>query len=307
MSKLFDTRMSEWREQIDGCLHKIISETSYPDDFKEILEYAVFPGGKRLRPILFLEWHSLFAPPNEESLKCACAFELFHCYTLIHDDMPCMDNDDMRRGKPTVHKMYGEGKALLAGDALLDLAYITMYSACYAVGKFKNVGAFPLGGDIGVLRGQYLDVYGKCDSLDELLGDVYMHKTASLITAACKMGYLFMSDMPEDEYRASYILYKVESELAGRSDKQKDIRVSLAEGAGMFGLAFGVAFQIYDDISEYIAGEKADSTSVFDFVKLDEAKELLNTYLNNAAAQLKRGYAGDTSYLEELIEKFIIV
>ncbi len=307
MSELFDNRMAEWREQIDGCLHKIISETSYTDDFKEILEYAVFPGGKRLRPILFLEWHSLFAPPNEESLRCACAFELFHCYTLIHDDMPCMDNDDIRRGKPTVHKMYGEGKALLAGDALLDLAYMTMYSACYNVGKFKYVSAFPLRGDIGVLRGQYLDMYGKSDSLDNLLSDVYVHKTASLIMAACKMGYLFMNDMPEEEYRASHILYMVESELNGTSDKQKDMRISLAEGAGMFGISFGIAFQIYDDISEYISGEKADSTCVFDFVQLDKAKELLNFYLNKAIAQLNRGYSGDTQYLREFINKFIIV
>ncbi|MCH5160511.1 MAG: polyprenyl synthetase family protein [Clostridiales bacterium] len=307
MGQLFDTRMAEWREQIDSCLHTIISETAYPDDFKEILEYAVFPGGKRLRPILFLEWHSLYAPPNEESLKFACAFELFHCYTLIHDDMPCMDNDDIRRGKPTVHKKYGEGKALLAGDALLDLAYMTMYSAAYAVGKLKNIQAFMLSGDMGVIRGQYLDMYGKAEHINNLLGDVYMFKTASLIASACKMGYLFMSDMPEEEYRAPFIQHIIDRLFIPNPDKYKEQRVSLAAGAGMFGILFGVAFQIYDDISEYVAGEKADSANVFDFLPLDEAKELLNTYLNDAVAQLNREYNGDTSYLKQLVEKFIIV
>ena len=104
MSKNFDTRMMEWREQIDKCLFKIIAGSSYPAEFKSILDYEVFPGGKRLRPILFLEWHSLYAPPDESALLFACGLELMHAYSLIHDDMPCMDNDDMRRGKPSVHK-----------------------------------------------------------------------------------------------------------------------------------------------------------------------------------------------------------
>ena len=97
MSVRFDTRMHEWREQIDANLKKAIELSAYPSDFKDILDYAVFPGGKRLRPILFLEWHSLFAPPGEAALDFACGLELMHCFSLIHDDMPCIDNEDMSR------------------------------------------------------------------------------------------------------------------------------------------------------------------------------------------------------------------
>lgn len=307
MSEKFDARMHEWREQIDNFLKRIISTSNYPTEFREILEYSLFPGGKRLRPILFLEWHSLFAPPDESALLYACALELMHNFSLIHDDMPCVDNDDMRRGKPTVHKKYGEGKALLAGDALLDMAYYCMSDACCYRKNFKPSACFSLRGDKGIIHGQYLDLYSDCKTLDDLIG-VYKKKTGSLITSACATGYLFAQDYDFNDH-LNVLIGGITDDLGldGIVDADLDERTKLIEGVYKFGEAFGIAFQLYDDLSEYIAGEKSDSARVTDFMELDKAKALLNRYLNSAAGQLDRGYNGDTSFLRELIEKFVIV
>ncbi|MCI9404376.1 MAG: hypothetical protein HFJ21_01285 [Clostridia bacterium] len=301
MSKNFDTRMMEWREQIDKCLFKIIAGSSYPAEFKSILDYAVFPGGKRLRPILFLEWHSLYAPPDESALLFACGLELMHAYSLIHDDMPCMDNDDMRRGKPSVHKEYGEGKALLAGDALLDLSYNCMFEACRD--KSSSLIMFSaVRGDLGIVHGQYLDLYGKIGSLDDLI-NVYERKTASLIRACCVIGYTFMQKLDAKEYLA--VLYGA---LDGDGADDDNVAALIKPlSAYKFGHNFGIAFQIFDDVSEYIAGEKSDGTTVLDYLDLDKAKALLNTYLNAALAELDGEYNGDTAYLREFAEKFVIV
>ncbi len=298
MSEKFDARMREWREQIDSCIGRMIDTSEYPAEFKEILNYACFPGGKRLRPILFLEWHDLFGPPGVNALNYACGLELLHCYSLIHDDMPCIDNDDMRRGKPSVHKEYGEGKALLAGDALLDMAYNVMFDASCYEKRCKPSVCFNLSGDKGIIHGQYLDLYGKCDTIEELI-EIYRRKTASLISAACAMGYVFSQDYDFDD--------RINVMLGSIINNDRDGRLNLISGAYKFGEEFGVGFQIYDDLSEYIAGEKFDGTSIMRFLDLDSAKAMLNRFLNQAMSELDRGYAGDTSYLKELVEKFVIL
>ncbi len=308
MSAPFDMRMREWREQIDANLKTAIELSAYPADFKEILDYAVFPGGKRLRPILFLEWHNLYAPPREAALDFACGLELMHCFSLIHDDMPCIDNDDMRRGKPTVHKKYGEGKALLAGDALLDMAYNCMINACYTAGNFTPFFFFKLCGENGIIHGEYLDVYGKCRSLENLIA-VYKRKTAAIIECACSVGYLFsqkfdpLSIVPPSKTEDGKPLVEYIAEMT--DDERRS--AERAGGAFAFGEAFGIAFQLYDDLSEYIAGEKSDGTTVMDYLNLEEAKKLLNHYLNDAITALDSGYDGDTTVLRELVEKFVIV
>lgn len=308
MSVSFDTRMREWREQIDACLKKTIELSAYPSDFKDILEYAIFPGGKRLRPILFLEWHSLFGPPGEDALEFACGLELMHGFSLIHDDMPCIDNDDMRRGKPTVHKKYGEGKALLAGDALLDLAYNCMINSCISMNNFNPLFFYRLCGENGIIHGEYLDVYGKCRSLEDLIS-VYKRKTAAIIESACSVGYLFAQKFDTSSLLPVTWLENGKpliEHIEGMSEEQR-ISAGLIGGAFRFGESFGVAFQLYDDLSEYIAGEKSDGTTVMDYLDLDEAKKLLNHYLNDAITVLDGGYGGDTSFLRELTEKFVIV
>ncbi|MCH5162995.1 MAG: polyprenyl synthetase family protein [Clostridiales bacterium] len=308
MSVKFDARMREWREQIDANLKKTIELSAYPADFREVLDYAVFPGGKRLRPILFLEWHSLFAPPGQAALDFACGLELMHCFSLIHDDMPCIDNDDMRRGKPTVHKKYGEGKALLAGDALLDMAYNCMMNACFAAGNGNPFYFYRLCGENGIIHGEYLDVYGKCRSIEDLIS-MYKKKTGAIIECACAVGYLFAqkfdvkSILPVTWLENGKPLIEY---IEGMTDDERT-NVKLIGGALRFGESFGIAFQLYDDLSEYVAGEKSDGTTVMDYIDLDEAKKLLNHYLNGAISVLDSGYNGNTEYLRELTEKFVIV
>lgn len=292
-----------YKEQIDAELKKIIGELNYSADFKEVLEYALFPGGKRLRPILMLEWHNMFAPTDYYALRYACGLEILHAYSLIHDDMPCMDNDDYRRGKPSVHKKYGEGVALLAGDALMDLAYRILNVPTPAL----EVGPFCLFkdmcGDGGLIHGQYCDLYGKIDNLEDLL-EMCRHKTGALIKLACISGFALGNNL--DYKKCKALLEGQSSDETAATDMSDDnllLNYALASG---FGDAFGAAFQLYDDISEYINGEKISSTSVMNYVDLDEAKKMLNTLLNDAADTLE-ALRGDTAFLRELLNRFIII
>ncbi len=301
MSEFFETRLSEWKEQIDGGLKAIIAGLNYCDDFKKVLEYALFPGGKRLRPILMLEFHNLFELPDEYALNYACGIEILHTYSLIHDDMPCMDNDDMRRGKPTVHKMFGEAKALLAGDALLDLAYRILNAPMPNGGVGPFCGFSSLGGDNGLINGQYIDLFGDIASVDELL-DMYKQKTGALIKLACNGGYV-LGNRRKIRLECDGISGKCNIINEDRSNDRHIINGMLTES---FAQAFGQAFQLYDDISEYISGEKQGERSILKFLDLDDAKKLLNEKLNNSAKALDT-IGGDNRFLHEFIEKFVIV
>lgn len=282
-------RQSAWCEQIDERLHTIIAESHYPPEFKSILEYALFPAGKRLRPILFLEWYNMYAPCDRNAINMSCAFELMHSYSLIHDDMPCADNDDLRRGKLTVHKMFGEGKALLAGDALLNMAYQVAFLAGSESNNVLSVFA-ESGGDFGLVNGQYRDLYSEIDSVENLL-KMYGYKTGALISAACQAG----SSMATNSLNTpSELFYELKQEVYHMHAKE-------------FGDAFGIAFQLYDDISEYVAGESVGESSILKFLDLEESKRLLHEYLNRALAALSFGIHIDSSYLKKLVETFIIV
>ena len=298
----FNRYTDGYREQIDAELKRIISELNYSAEFKEILDYALFPGGKRLRPILMLEWHNLFAPADSYALRYACGLEILHAYSLIHDDMPCMDNDDYRRGKLTVHKKYGEGKALLAGDALLDLAYriLAMPTPNSEASAFAMLNE--MCGDCGLIHGQYCDLYGKIDNISDLL-EMYKHKTGALIKLCCISGYVLGNNL--DYKNCKSILDSLANGSANRDMEEDNLLLGYVL-AGGFGEAFGTAFQLYDDISEYIGGEKISATSVMNYVDLDWAKRLLNTELNDAAKSLD-AVRGNSEYLREFLNKFIII
>lgn len=304
MSKEFDMRLAEWKEQIDDCLNSMVEGLGYTDEFKEILRYALFPGGKRLRPILTLEWHNLFSPPDEYALRYACGIEILHSYSLIHDDMPCMDNDDYRRGALTVHKKYGEGKALLAGDALMDLAYRILNTPTPQGKVSPFVMLAGSCGDAGLIHGQYLDLYGELRTLDELL-KMYRYKTGALITLACMSGFALGNNLDYIEY--DKLVDSIADGKPHRINRDADDRRIVDSVLAMgFGEKFGCAFQLYDDISEYIGGEELSATSVLKFVDLDEAKRLLNTKLNDAL-QILDTLNGDAFFLRELLKKFVIV
>lgn len=285
MTDRFEMRMADWKEQLDGKLHAIINDLLYPEDFKRVLEYALFPGGKRLRPILFLAWHELFSDVDDYALEYACGLEILHTYSLVHDDMPCMDNDELRRGVPTLHTKYGEGMALLAGDALMDLAYRILYKPVPNGNVAPLFAAYAPFGDNGLICGQYLDLFGRLDDIDDLF-KVHALKTGALISFACSGGSAL----------GRRALFGVEHET-------DDSAGALA--AADFGAAFGIAFQLYDDISEYIDGQSIGKTNALNFVDLDEAKAALNLKLNDAAYALN-GIAADTEFLRRLLDRFVI-
>ena len=150
-----------WRKAIDERLRGILRVCRYPRDLVEVIEYSLFPSGKRLRPILFLAWHDTVCPPTDAAVSFACGIELYHTFTLIHDDMPCLDNDDFRRGKPSNHKAYGEGQAILAGDALLNEAYRLCFSECYKGKSYIDAAVLICenAGVAGMIAGQSADLY----------------------------------------------------------------------------------------------------------------------------------------------------
>ena len=293
-----------YKEQIDAELKKIIGELNYSAEFKEVLDYALFPGGKRLRPMLMLEWHNVFSPADNYALRYACGLEILHTYSLIHDDMPCMDNDDVRRGKPTVHKKYGEGMALLAGDALLDLAYriLSMPTPATEVSPFFMFK--DLCGDMGLIEGQYRDLYGKIDNLDDLLV-MCRHKTGALIKLSCVSGFALGNNLDYKKCKALFETSPQSLSQAEASISSDGLLLNYVLTCG-FGDSLGEAFQLYDDISEYIEGQKITSTSIMNYVDLDEAKKMLNTLLNDAADALEP-LRERTGFLREILNRLIII
>ena len=198
------------------------------EDLKNLLNaerYSLFAGGKRIRPMLTLSFCRLFGGDDEAALPFACAVEMIHTYSLIHDDLPCMDDDDLRRGKPTNHKVFGEATALLAGDALLTGAFEVAASNTAAGPEISAKAVAYLAscaGRYGMIGGQIMDLEGETRalSLDELL-KLHSLKTGALISAAAVLGAL----------------------AAGVSftDRVMEDVVTYAENIGL-------AFQIVDDI-----------------------------------------------------------
>lgn len=187
--------------------------------------YSALAGGKRLRPALLMEFYALHGGNAKEALPFACALEMVHTYSLIHDDLPCMDNDDLRRGKPTNHKVFGEATALLAGDSLLTRAFETMLCRCPteipAENALKAAGILAArAGMEGMIGGQVMDLdfETRRPEKEELSQMVHL-KTGCLLMAACEMGCA----------------------LAGAGEEEM-------KKARLYGEKLGLAFQIQDDI-----------------------------------------------------------
>ncbi len=200
-------------------------EDSIPQELHAAIHYSVFAGGKRIRPILCLAAAEACGGDMAPAMPVACALELIHTYSLIHDDLPAMDNDDFRRGKPTSHKVFGEAVAILAGDALLTEAFVLLSRA----EKVRHAAERRLAviqeiahaaGIAGMVGGQALDIRVEKNDLDCAgLTDIHRRKTGALIMAAVKSGAI----------------------LAGASDDK-------IQALGVYGSHIGIAFQIADDI-----------------------------------------------------------
>lgn len=180
-------------------------EVTLPASIHKAMRYSVFAGGKRIRPVLCIEAARLFTSEMKGAVQVGCALEFIHTYSLIHDDLPALDNDDMRRGKPTNHKVFGEAIAILAGDALLTLAFQTLASAPVEADrrlKILNEVARAAGTDRGMIGGQVADIEAERKAVDGA-GLEYIHrsKTAALIRASVVSGALAGGAKPDDVTR----------------------------------------------------------------------------------------------------------
>lgn len=175
--------------------------------------YSLLGGGKRVRAVLTLAACALCGADAADALDYACALEMLHCYSLIHDDLPCMDNDDFRRGRPSCHKQFGEATALLAADALVTAAFETIANAaCSAESRVEAVQLLAKGGgDRGMLYGQELDKHFETVRANEQeLLALHAHKTGALIIAAVELGCAAAGVRPDEEARRALVRYAAE-------------------------------------------------------------------------------------------------
>ncbi|MGI6372994.1 MAG: polyprenyl synthetase family protein [Caldicoprobacterales bacterium] len=223
----FDRQYNQLMGLINDYLYNLLGKMErYPGIIYDSIEYSLFAGGKRLRPIILLSIHRLLGGNIEESMPLAGGLEMIHTYSLIHDDLPAMDNDDYRRGIPTNHKKFGEGIAILSGDALLNLAYETMLENALLyqdrlVRHIKAINAIAQAAGIrGMIAGQVVDLENEGKKVTaDTLKYIHDHKTGSLFMASILAG-IILEDPPDYISRA------------------------LKE----YGSSLGLAFQVVDDI-----------------------------------------------------------
>jgi len=191
---------------VEEALQRYLPEDGIPADIYKAVRYSVFNGGKRIRPILCLASAEAVGGDLAPTMPVACALELIHSYSLIHDDLPSMDNDDFRRGKPTCHKVFGENMAILAGDALLTEAFVllsraekVMFSAERRLAVIQEIAN--AAGIAGMVGGQALDVISEKIGADEnTLREIHRRKTGALIVASVKAGAMIFNGGKE-KYR----------------------------------------------------------------------------------------------------------
>ncbi len=227
------TYLSRRAQLVEEALERLLPpEDEFPAGLYRAMRYSIFAGGKRLRPVLVLASAEAVGGSLHDAMNTACAFECVHTYSLIHDDLPAMDNDDMRRGMPTCHKAFGEATAILAGDALLTIAFemvadspVTDKERLLMVVKELAHAA----GCMGMIKGQALDM--EAEGTEELsfplVEDIHIHKTGALITSSVRCGAIIGgADNPALEHLTEY------------------------------GHSIGLAFQIMDDILDVEGSEE---------------------------------------------------
>jgi len=184
------SRLNDYAARIEDRLKELFAEHGIPSLLAESMRYSLLAGGKRLRPSMMLACADMFGGDTADVLEYACAVEMIHTYSLIHDDLPCMDDDTMRRGRPTNHVVYGVGQAILAGDGLLTDAFLLAASNPRAEVVQRAVRVLSqAAGSMGMVGGQVMDLEGETRrlSLDELL-QLHAQKTGALICAAVQLG-----------------------------------------------------------------------------------------------------------------------
>lgn len=275
---------------VESYLAECLKDRGIPANLLASMEYSLLAGGKRLRPVLTLAWADMLGGDSQAVMPFAASLECIHTYSLIHDDLPAMDDDDLRRGKPSNHKQFDEATAILAGDGLLTEAFGLMSAASIVNGLpadrvlraiYVLASAAGAGGMVG---GQAVDMaFTGRDGvpLEELRG-MHAMKTGALITAACECGAI----------------------LSGAAEADID-------NAREFGKAIGVAFQIVDDVLDVISDtetlgkpagsdEEMGKSTYPSLIGLEKSKTLAGEYIKTALERLS-GYSGvEQEFLSEL-------
>lgn len=281
-----DKFMDRYRSVIEEALEKAIPapDPGRPDSrVTEAMRYSLLCGGKRIRPILVLAFSRLCGGEEERAIPFACAVEMVHTYSLIHDDLPCMDDDDLRRGRPTNHKVYGEAMALLAGDGLLTKAFET--ALAYPGNPKDAVRAAGIlaerAGNQGMVGGQCVDLELQTADM-ESLKFMDTGKTVALISAACEMGCV-AGGGGEEELRA----------------------------ARQYAFGLGMAFQIRDDILDVLGSSEKlgkntgmdaarDKRNYVSLLGVEESQKWVERYTKSAEKALEH-FSGDAAFLRELV------
>lgn len=285
----FQQELEKRKKYIDSCLQKYLTPSdAYPPIVHEAMHYAIFNGGKRLRPIMVLEGATLAGGNQESTVPVACALEMIHSYSLVHDDLPAMDDDDLRRGKPTCHIVFGEANAILTGDALLTGAFVVMTESDRMPGvKPDNLirvirEIAEAAGSQGMIGGQVIDLQSEGQDIDyETLKTLHSLKTGKLFQAALRSGGI-LNDMNEQGLQ------------------------SIDEYARNFGLAF----QITDDIldvngNEEVTGKHAGSdaknakTTYPGLFGLEKSRQLAEECVKACIASLQE-FGPEADFLRQL-------
>ena len=272
----FNAEYDRLRIKAEEALKSFFKHDCAQSGLFESMRYSLLAGGKRVRPVLVMKFCEVCGGEAERALPFACALEMIHTYSLIHDDLPCMDNDDLRRGKPTNHVVYGECLATLAGDALQPAAFSTLLSADID-DKYIIEGARVLAeaaGERGMCAGQYLDTLADSKkSAEELLLTSDL-KTGALFKAACLLGVIAAGDKAGEKERKAADEYGI---CLSRAFQVKDDILDITSSDEVFGKPVGsdaangkttFASEFGEDgceelISEYTAGAKAAVRDVF--------------------------------------------
>jgi len=269
-----DRYLRRMSERVDDALEKFLPpESAEPVTIHRAMRYSIFAGGKRLRPILCLAASESVGGPIAVALPPACAVECIHTYSLIHDDLPCMDDDDLRRGKPTNHKVFGEGIAVLAGDALLTEAFALVAKSRppkrYPVGLLVKELAFAAG-SLRLIAGQVQDLEGENNHLSlEEVKRTHLNKTAALITASIRLGA-----------------------MVGNATHPQLKRLT------RYGQDLGLAFQVIDDVLDATSTKEVMGKSVRADTKnhkstfptvlgVDQSRQFAADLIADAQAQLR--------------------
>ena len=293
----FQQQLKEAQELVEARLRTFFSGGG----LEEAMRYSLLAGGKRIRPILTMKFCEAAGGTLEEALDFGCGVEMLHTYSLIHDDLPCMDNDDLRRGMPTSHKKFGECVAILAGDALQAAAFQTVLSA---EGDWRHGGKMAVAlaakilaeaaGEEGMCGGQYWDTAGNGQPRTaEDLTDINDKKTGALLRAACMMGVC-------------------------ASMGRREVDESCMDAAWNYATNLGLAFQIRDDILDAVStakelGKPAGSDALnrkatyVTLLGVEACEALVLDYTNRAKEALDSGHwLGDTAFLTELADRLAV-